>query len=134
MPEIAGNLQKRLSALKVRPEDVKEKFVRSKGPGGQNVNKVSTCVYLKHLPTGLEVKCRILRSQVLNRNLAWEMLLGKIEEKARSERALRRENAARILRQRRKRSKRAKLRILEAKRRHSDKKFSRRKIREIEIA
>ena len=54
----------------IREEELKERFIRSSAPGGQNVNKTSTCVYLKHLPTGLEVKCQIERSQAQNRYLA----------------------------------------------------------------
>ncbi|MCX5701802.1 MAG: peptide chain release factor-like protein, partial [Candidatus Omnitrophica bacterium] len=52
------SLREKMERLGVRKEDIVEKFTRAKGPGGQNVNKVSTCVYLRHLPTGIEVKCQ----------------------------------------------------------------------------
>ena len=68
-----------MSRLGIRQDDIAENFIRSSGPGGQNANKTSTCVYLKHLPTGIEVKCQRERSQVLNRLLAYKLLLNKIE-------------------------------------------------------
>ena len=61
------NLKKKMDKLEVYEKDLQEKFIRSGGKGGQNVNKTSTCVYLKHIPTGIEVKCQRERSQALNR-------------------------------------------------------------------
>jgi peptide chain release factor len=72
-------LRERMEELGVLEKDIDEKFVRSSGHGGQNVNKTSTCVYLKHLPTGLEVKCMKDRSQSINRFLARRELVKKIE-------------------------------------------------------
>src|SRR5262249_13844454 len=72
-------LNQRLQKLGIRPEDLVEQFIRSGGHGGQNVNKTSTCVYLKHIPTGIEVKCQQERSQALNRYLARKILADKIE-------------------------------------------------------
>jgi protein subunit release factor B len=66
--------------LVIRDSDIIEKFVRSRGKGGQNLNKVSTCVYLKHIPTGIEVKCDIARTQAKNRELALSMLYLKIRK------------------------------------------------------
>lgn len=71
-------LQERMAALEVREEDIAESFIRSSGKGGQHVNKTSSCVYLRHLPTGLEVKCGTDRSQSVNRFLARRELLEKI--------------------------------------------------------
>ncbi len=68
-----------MACLGVREEDLKETFVRSSGPGGQKVNKTSSCVQLTHLPTGLSVKCQQERSQTLNRFLARRLLLDRIE-------------------------------------------------------
>ncbi len=127
-------LEKKMLALGVREEDIVENFIRSSGPGGQNVNKTATCVYLKHLPTGLEVKCQRQRSQLLNRNLARHILLSKIENRIRQGLLQKQSLKAKIMRQKRKKPKGVKLRILEHKRRHSDKKSARRKIREIEVA
>jgi len=71
-------LRERMEALGVREEDIEEKFIRSSGSGGQKVNKTSTCVYLRHIPTGIEVKCMKERSQPLNRFLARRELVEKI--------------------------------------------------------
>ncbi len=71
-------LQERMATLGVREDDRDEKFVRSSGSGGQHVNKTSTCVWLKHLPTGIEVKCMRDRSQSVNRFLARRELLEQI--------------------------------------------------------
>lgn len=119
-----------MSKLSVREEDIVEKFLRSRGPGGQNVNKVSTCVYLRHLPTGIEVKCQEERSQAANRLRAREILLDKIEERM-CERV--REEKSRLARRRRKNRKRSpaqKENILRRKHRHSEKKILRKKIRD----
>lgn len=72
-------LQDRMKSLGVAETDLEETFIRSSGPGGQKVNKSSSCVYLRHLPTGLSVKCQKERSQSLNRFLARRLLLDKIE-------------------------------------------------------
>lgn len=74
-------LQERMEALGIHEKDIEERFVRSSGSGGQKVNKTSTCVYLRHIPTGLEVKCMKERSQSLNRFLARRELVRKIEER-----------------------------------------------------
>jgi len=68
-----------MEELGILEKDIEEKFVRSSGHGGQNVNKTSTCVYLKHIPTGIEVKCMKDRSQSINRFLARRELIKKIE-------------------------------------------------------
>lgn len=72
-------LQERMEALDIREKDIVEKFIRSSGHGGQNVNKTATCVYLKHIPTGIEVKCMKDRSQSINRFLARRELVNKID-------------------------------------------------------
>ena len=69
-----------MEALGVRESDIEEKFVRSSGSGGQKVNKTSSCVYLKHVPTGIEVKYMKERSQSLNRFFARRELLLRIEK------------------------------------------------------
>ena len=72
-------LKERMESLGILEKDIEEKFIRSSGAGGQKVNKTSSCVYLKHLPTGIEVKCMKDRSQSLNRFLARRELVGKME-------------------------------------------------------
>jgi protein subunit release factor B len=71
-------LQEIMEALGIQEKDIEEKFIRSSGKGGQKVNKTSTCVYLKHLPTGIEVKCMRDRSQSVNRFLARRELAERI--------------------------------------------------------
>ncbi|RQW77251.1 MAG: peptide chain release factor-like protein [Geobacter sp.] len=72
-------LRERMTLFGIREEDIAEKFIRSSGKGGQHVNKTSTCVWLKHLPTGIEVKCMEERSQSLNRFLARRELVERLE-------------------------------------------------------
>ncbi|MCX5701380.1 MAG: peptide chain release factor-like protein, partial [Candidatus Omnitrophica bacterium] len=118
--------------LGVRKEDIVEKFTRAKGPGGQNVNKVSTCVYLRHLPTGIEVKCQQERSQALNRYRGRQILLEKIENAVLGKLSEEQKRIEKIRRQKRRRSRKAKLKILESKRRHSAKKLLRTRVQETE--
>ena len=73
-------LQERMEALGIHERDIEEKFIRSSGSGGQKVNKTSTCVYLKHIPTGIEVKWMRERNQSLNRFLARQELVRRIEK------------------------------------------------------
>ena len=133
-PAEAMTLEKRMALLGVREEDIVESFIRSSGPGGQNVNKTSTCVYLKHLPTGIEVKCQRQRSQLLNRSLARHILLSKIAHRIQEDNLQKQSFKAKVMRRNRKKPASLKKRILEEKRRHAEKKFVRRKIREIEVA
>ena len=115
-------LEEKMLRLGLHGADFRESFVRSGGAGGQNVNKVSSCVRLKHLPTGLEVKCRRERSQALNRFLAKRLLVDKIEALKLGKESRQRSEAEKIRRQKRRRSKRAKEKMLAAKRLHSEKK------------
>jgi len=115
----------KMCRLGVREADIKENFIRSSGPGGQHVNKTSTCVHLKHLPTGIEVKCQDERSQGLNRYIARKRLLEKIDSFILGKASFEQQRIEKIRRQKRKRSKRAKLKVLEAKRRHAQKKLLR---------
>ncbi|MGA3280371.1 MAG: peptide chain release factor-like protein [Smithella sp.] len=108
-------LAARMLELGVAEDDFEESFIRSSGPGGQKVNKSSSCVYLVHLPTGLSVKCQRERSQSLNRFLARRILLDKIEQQQKGFIAEEKEKREKIRRQKRKRSRRAKEKILEAK-------------------
>jgi peptide chain release factor len=120
------NLKQKMLSLNIREKDIEEKFILSCGKGGQNVNKVSTAVYLKHRPSGIEVKCQSQRSQALNRFLARKRLADKIEEIVRGEQSERKKKIAKMRRQKRKRSKRAKEKLLEYKRIRSKKKAFRR--------
>ena len=115
-------LHEKMRQLGIREEDLVEKFVRSGGAGGQNVNKVATCVYLKHIPSGIEVKMQRERSQAMNRFLARRLLAEKIENMRAGKASDERKRREKIRRQKRKRSKRAKEKILAQKRLQSEKK------------
>jgi protein subunit release factor B len=112
----------RLRELGLRREDLVEKFIRSAGKGGQNVNKTSTCVYLKHLPTGIEVKCQQERSQAMNRISALGLLAGKIAQAALQVKQARKQAQEKERRRKRPRPARLKERILETKKKVAEKK------------
>ena len=128
-PEKQKSLLERMRALGVREQDIEEQFVRSSGAGGQKVNKSSTCVVLRHRPTGVRVKCQQERSQALNRFLARRILLDKIEAKLRGAESAEQQEIARIRRQKRRRSRRAKQKLLADKRHQAEKKSSRAGVR-----
>jgi protein subunit release factor B len=112
-------VEQRMTELGIRESELEEIFARSGGPGGQNVNKVSTAVTLCHLPSGLRVTVQDSRSQAFNRKLARERLLDAIERRRREERALELSRREKIRRQRSPRPRALKKRILEGKRRRS---------------
>jgi len=121
-------LAARMQELGVSENDFEESFVRSSGPGGQKVNKTSSCVHLFHIPTGLAVKCQRERSQTLNRHLARRLLLDKIEMQQKGFIADEQEKIEKLRRQKRKRSQRAKEKILTAKHQQAQKKELRYKV------
>ena len=126
--EKENQLAQRMAALGVREAEIEESFVRSGGHGGQNVNKVSTCVMLVHRPTGVSVKCQETRQQGLNRFIARRLLLDKIEERKNGFVAAQRAEIEKIRRQKRKRSRRAKNKMLNDKTHHAGKKSARRSV------
>ncbi len=118
-------LRVRMACLGVAEADLDEQFVRSGGHGGQNVNKVATCVVLVHLPTGVRVRCQQERTQGMNRFLARRELCDKIEARLTGAVAAEQQARERIRRQKRRRSRRADQKRLAAKREQSEKKQSR---------
>src|SRR3989338_2075935 len=121
-PKKQQDLDALMRRLGVTEADLDESFIRSGGPGGQNGNKGSTCVVLRHRPSGLEVRCQQERSQSLNRFLARRILLNRLEAQRLGALSAEAPRIAKLRRQKRKRSKRAKEKILAAKHLHARKK------------
>jgi protein subunit release factor B len=122
-----ATLADRMKKLNIDERALIEKFIRSSGKGGQNVNKVSTCVYLKDEATGFEVKCQKTRSQTDNRYFARVLLCEKIENLIEGKRSAQQQKIEKIRRQKRKRSKRSKEKVLKEKAHRSEIKASRKK-------
>lgn len=118
-----------ISSFRIREEDIEEHFIRSSGPGGQNVNKVATCVLIIHRPTGIQVKCQSERSQYLNRVKARELLSCELTRRIREEQARVVSEREKLRRKTRKKPAGLKRKILEHKRKHSEKKETRRSAR-----
>lgn len=115
-----------MSKLGIREQDLLEKFILGAGSGGQKLNKTSSCVYLRHLPSGIEVKCQRERSREMNRFMARRELCEQMESKVLGLRSARQQAMEKVRRQKRRRSRRQKERMLDDKHRHSSKKQTRR--------
>lgn len=122
-------LQRRMLKLGIREEDLEESFVRGTGAGGQKINKTSSTVVLKHLPSGLEVRCQQERFQSLNRVIARELLCDKLQEKNQAVRLELRNVVEKKKRQNRKRPRGVKERILKGKHQRSETKKQRGRVR-----
>lgn len=118
-------LARRMAALGLRESDFEESFVKGSGHGGQKINKTSSCVVLRHRPTGIEVRCQRERSQAMNRFLARRELCDRWEARLEGARSARQQEAERIRRQKRRRSRRQRARMLDDKRQHGEKKAGR---------
>ena len=123
-------LAERLEALGIHEADLDESFVRSSGKGGQNVNKLATCVMLVHRPSGIAVKCQEDRSQAMNRYLARRMLADRLERERLGQESREAQRIAKIQRQKRRRSRRAKEKILQEKHHRADIKSRRGAVRD----
>ena len=124
-PGKESELLERLARLGIREEDLLERFVRSSGPGGQHVNKTSTAVYLKHLPTGIEVKAQATRSQAMNRFYARRLLAEKLEEIRDGKTSAEQQRIFKLRKRKRQRSRRAKEKTLRFKHHTAEKKRER---------
>ena len=118
--------EKRMAVLEIREDDLVEKFITGSGSGGQKINKTSSCVYLKHEPTGIEIKCQRERSRELNRYLARKELCDRIDEIKNGILSKRQQEIEKIRRQKRQKSRNQKQRMVADNRQHSDKKTQRR--------
>ncbi len=117
-----AKLKKRMKKLGITEKSLCEKFIKGFGKGGQKINKTASCVYLKHTPTGIEVKCQKGRSQQENRFFGRRILVSKFEEIKFKKESERKEKIAKIRKQKNKRSKRAKEKMLEFKKKRAEKK------------
>ncbi len=115
-------LEARMAGLGVSDDTLQEKFICGSGSGGQKINKTASCVYLKHTPSGIEVKCQQQRSRELNRYIARRELCDRLEELRDGKKSKRQQAQEKIRRQKRRRSRRAKNRMLDDKTKHASKK------------
>jgi protein subunit release factor B len=125
-PEKIAALEQSMASLGIREEDLLEKFVRGSGSGGQKINKTSNCVFLKHLPTGVCIKCQIDRSREMNRFLARRELCDQLDAIRQGKAIAKTQAIEKLRRQKRPRSQRSKQRSVADKRALSQKKSLRR--------
>ena len=107
-PKKQTELEGRMEKVGLRETDLDESFIRSSGPGGQNTNKAATCVRLRHIPTGIEVKAQQERTQGLNRFFARRMLCERLEAQLLGDASPDSKERARIRKQKNRRSRRSK--------------------------
>jgi protein subunit release factor B len=130
--EKIDELEQRMKDLGIKDDDLIEKFILGSGSGGQKINKTSSCVYLKHIPTGIEIKCQRERSREMNRFYARRDLCERLEEKILNKKSERQQEAEKIRRQKRRRSRRGKEKMLVEKKQLSEKKSFRKSPKESE--
>ncbi|MEI6242835.1 MAG: peptide chain release factor-like protein [Chlamydiota bacterium] len=115
-------LQNRMNLLGIQENDIIEKFILGSGKGGQKINKTSSCVYLKHLPTGIEIKCQKDRSRAMNRFLARRDLCERLEKLIENKKTEKEHLMEKVRRQKRRRSRRSKEKMLQDKKFHGEEK------------
>lgn len=127
--ELPKPFQKKAGELGINPGEISESFIRGSGAGGQKINKTNSCVLLKHLPTGIEVRCQKHREQSKNRLSAYKLLINKIETKIKGRQSAHAKKIFKLRKQKQKRSKRAKEKMLELKKQRGEIKELRKEIR-----
>ncbi len=118
--QLSPILVKKAQELKILAEDIDEKWVTGGGKGGQKINKTASCVMVKHIPTGTIVKCQKHREQSKNRLSAYKLLILKIEDQVKGKESDRSKKLFKLRKQKQKRSKRAKEKVLADKKHHSE--------------
>ena len=131
-PQTEKHLLDWMTRLGINEDEIEEKFVKGGGPGGQKINKTSSCVYLLHHPSGIEVKCQRVRSQALNRFYARRELCEKLEQRILGEKSRRQQEIEKIRRQKRRRSRRQKERMLQDKAKKSTLKANRKAVTDVD--
>ncbi|MBU1019473.1 MAG: peptide chain release factor-like protein [Patescibacteria group bacterium] len=127
--DLPEDFLEKASRLKVFAEDIEEKFVRGSGAGGQKINKTSSCVWLRHLPSGTEVKCQKHRERGKNRVSAYKLLIKKIETEKLGKKSEQAKKIFKLQKQKKRRSRRAKEKMLDDKKRVAVKKEFRRPVK-----
>jgi len=126
--ELSSEFLQKAEKLGVEAEDITERFIKGGGKGGQKINKTSSCVMLKHIPTGVEVRCQRHREQSKNRLSAYKLLIRKIEEKVLGAESEKAKKIFKLRKQKKRRSARAKEKMLEIKRRRGELKEGRKAV------
>jgi protein subunit release factor B len=124
--EKLDQLRQKMVKLGVLNDDLLERFILGSGSGGQKINKTHSCVYLKHTPSGIEIKCQQYRSQEMNRYTARRELCDKLEEILLKEKSKKQQAFEKIRRQKQRRSRRSKEKMMDNKSQHAQKKSFRR--------
>lgn len=123
-------VQSRLAALGVAASDIEERFIRGSGPGGQKINKTSSTVWLRHRPTGIEVRCQAERSQSANRERAWSELCDRLESRVRASRDAAQQLREKGRRQTRQKSRGQKVKMIQMKKHRAKHKAQRSRVGE----
>ncbi|MCX7124843.1 MAG: peptide chain release factor-like protein [Gammaproteobacteria bacterium] len=123
-------LQIRMLALGITEDDLTEKFILGSGSGGQKINKTSSCVWVKHLPSAITVKCQQERSRAMNRYFARQRLCEKIDTLINKEKSDEKQAIEKTRRQKKRRTSKAKQKMLDNKKHQSNRKQTRKNPRE----
>jgi protein subunit release factor B len=113
-------LIKKANELGIQPEDITENYIKGSGKGGQKINKTSSCVMLKHLPSGIMVKCQKHREQSKNRLSAYKLLILKIDDQVKGNKSDRAMAIFKLRKQKKRRSAKAKAKMMEDKTHRSE--------------